>query len=95
MSGDTTLYVIAYDIPNDKRRGKIHKILSGFGAWTQFSLFECFLNKRQLVAMRAQLDEIMHSDEDSVRIYPLCKMCQSTVETIGSPEPHEPQVYFG
>ena len=36
----TTLYVVAYDIPSDKRRTKVHKILCGYGAWTQFSLFD-------------------------------------------------------
>ena len=40
----TTCYVIAYDIPDDKRRTKVHKILLGYGKWTQYSLFECFLN---------------------------------------------------
>lgn len=94
-AADTMLYVIAYDIPNDKRRTKVHKILSGFGAWTQYSLFECFLNRRQMVGMRAQLDAIMNSDEDSVRIYPLCKTCQSAVETVGSAAPEDPLLYFG
>lgn len=41
----TTLYVVAYDISSDKWRTKIHKILSGFGHWTQFSFFECFLSE--------------------------------------------------
>ena len=35
----TTCYVIAYDIPDDKRRNNIHKLLLGFGKWTQYSLF--------------------------------------------------------
>ena len=48
-SSPTTCYVIAYDIPEDRRRTKVHKILSGFGTWTQYSLFECFLSKKELI----------------------------------------------
>lgn len=46
VNSQTTCYVIAYDIPDDKRRTKVHKLLSGFGKWTQYSLFECFLTKK-------------------------------------------------
>ena len=36
----TTFTIVAYDIPSDKRRTKIHKLLCGFGKSTQFSLNE-------------------------------------------------------
>ena len=83
------LYIVAYDIPNDKRRTKLHKMLCGFGDWTQYSLFECYLNERDLVRLRAKLDDLIEPDEDSVRLYPLCAACQKAVETIGSPLPEE------
>ncbi|MEX0269390.1 CRISPR-associated endonuclease Cas2, partial [Leptolyngbyaceae cyanobacterium UHCC 1019] len=35
--------VISYDISEDKRRTKIHKILKSYGQWMQFSVFECDL----------------------------------------------------
>jgi CRISPR-associated protein Cas2 len=85
----TMLYVIAYDIPSDKRRTKVHKALCGFGDWTQYSLFECFLDARELVKLRARLDALLNPQEDSVRIYPLCGACQGSVETIGSKPPEE------
>ncbi len=34
-NSQTTCYVIAYDIPDNKRRTKVHEILLGFGTWTQ------------------------------------------------------------
>ncbi len=46
-SRQSSLYVVAYDIPDDKRRTRVHKILKGFGQWTEFSLFECFLTKKE------------------------------------------------
>ncbi len=56
-SNQTTCYVIAYDIPNDKRRMKVHKILQGYSKWTQYSLSECFLTRKQLLLLRSKLTE--------------------------------------
>jgi CRISPR-associated protein Cas2 len=90
----STLYVVAYDIPNDRRRAKVHKALCGFGEWTQYSLFECFLDARELVQLRAKLQPLLEPDEDSVRIYPLCSDCKDSVETIGSKPPEEKTTYI-
>ena len=95
MSTSTTLYVFAYDIPDDKRRTKIHKILSGFGEWTQYSVFECFLDKRELVLLRSKIYEVIDVDEDSIRTYPICEADRKHIETIGSPPPEEKIAYFG
>ena len=89
----TTLYVIAYDIPNDRRRTKVHKLLCGFGEWTQFSLFECFLTKKENLVLRGKLDRLVKADEDSIRFYPICAACLARVETIGSARPGEPMVF--
>ncbi len=89
-SGDTTLYIIAYDIPNDKRRSKVHKLLCGYGSWTQFSLFECWLSRRQLLELQAKLARLLDTQSDSVRCYPLCASCQRKVITVGGPRPHNP-----
>lgn len=88
------LYVIAYDIPNDRRRVKVHKALCGFGEWTQYSLFECFLDKKELVQLRAKLHALLEPEEDSVRIYPLTSDCRELVETIGQPPPSPKTVYL-
>jgi len=85
--------VIAYDIPNDRRRTKVHQILLGFGKWTQYSLFECFLSGKELVLLQAKLAEHLEAREDSVRFYPLCATCVQKVETIGGPPPAEELVY--
>lgn len=84
---EITCYVIAYDIPNDKRHTKVHKILLGYGKWTQYSLFECFLTKKQLLLLQAKLKEHLQIEEDSVRFYPQCANCVSKVETVGGPPP--------
>ena len=58
-----TCYVIAYDIPDDKRRTKIHKVLLGFGKWTQYSLFECFLSRKDLILLRSKLAEHLVAEQ--------------------------------
>ena len=90
---DTRLYIVAYDIPSDKRRTKVHKVLSGFGQWTQYSLFELFLSDKELVLLQNKLEKLLDAEKDSVRFYPLCAACLKQVETVGSPLPQEPKVF--
>jgi len=88
-SSQTTCYVIAYDIPDDRRRTKVHQILMGFGKWTQYSLFECFLSRKDLILLQSKLDEYLKETQDSVRFYPLCANCVEKVQTIGGPPPQD------
>jgi CRISPR-associated protein Cas2 len=93
-TGETTLYVISYDISNDRRRAKVHAILSGFGAWTQYSLFECYLSSKELIVLRSRLAQVLHAD-DHVRFYALCQACRGRVEVCGHRDkPQEPQVFI-
>ncbi len=89
----SSFYVVAYDIPDDKRRTKVHKVLKGFGQWTEFSLFECFLTKKEVLQMRAKLDKHLDARTDRVRIYLICDACLPKIETIGIPEPVEQTSY--
>jgi len=91
---ERTLYVVAYDIPSDRRRNKVHKTLCGFGRWTQYSLFECYLSDKELVALRGRLDRLLKPAEDSVRFYHICAGCVAKVQTVGSPRPSEEKVFI-
>lgn len=88
-----TFYVIAYDIPDDRRRTKVHNTLCGFGKWTQYSLFECYLTQKELITLQGKLEKILRSEEDSVRFYSLCETCLGKVVTIGSEKPSEQDVF--
>ncbi len=93
-SKQNTLYIVAYDIPDDRRRTKVHKTLLGFGEWTQYSLFECYLTAKELVVMVEKLNRILDPSEDSLRIYPLCEACERKVKTIGSEKPAPKDVFI-
>ena len=91
---DRTLYVVAYDIPSDRRRRKVHKTLCGFGRWTQYSLFECYLTKKERLTLGGKLDTLLEPEEDSVRFYPLCSACVDRVKTVGSDAPEEETAFI-
>ena len=90
----STLYLVAYDISNDKRRTKVHRTLCGFGQWTQYSFFECFLDEKELISLEHRLNNILNEQKDNVRIYRICASCQDKTKTIGSSPPAEDKVYL-
>lgn len=76
--------VISYDISDDRRRTKVHKVLKSYGQWMQFSLFECHdLTEAQYAKLRSRLNRLIKLEEDSVRFYFLCACCREKVERIG------------
>lgn len=89
----TLFYLIIYDLPDtkpaNKRRTRLHKLLSGYGKWTQFSVFECFLNSVQFAKLQTQIEKIIKSDEDSVRIYVLDAGAVKKTITYGSEKPRQ------
>lgn len=91
---ETAFYVVSYDIPEDRRRGRVHKMLSGFGEWRQFSLFECFLTRAQYLQLQERLRELVVPAEDQVRVYRLCQNCIGQVLAIGQERPQERTTYI-
>lgn len=89
------LYVVSYDISDDGRRQHVHTLLTGFGTWVQYSVFECFLDRKQRMILEARLLEEIHQREDTIRIYSLCGACLPKVEVLGHSEPPQnKQVYL-
>lgn len=76
--------VICYDIPDNERRNRLSKVLEGFGRRVQKSVFECDLTPRQYQVLRRRLARIYKPDDDLIRFYTLCQVCNQRIETIGS-----------
>ena len=76
-------YVVAYDIPDDKRRKKIADLLEGYGKRVQYSVFECLLTQAKYDELRLKLKKRVKLSEDSVRFYPLSRQNLNQVETWG------------
>lgn len=78
-----TFAVVVYDIPADKRRNKLHKTLKDFGDPVQFSVFECWLNKKEMESMLKRVKHIIRPKLDHVRIYTICQACQAKIMVLG------------
>ena len=59
-------FVVTYDICDPKRLRKVYKLMLGWGEHLQLSVFQCELNHRELVELRAALARIIHHLEDQV-----------------------------
>lgn len=87
--------VISYDVPEDKRRTKIHKTLKSYGQWVQYSVFECAdLTETQYARLRSRLSKLIKPDEDSILFFFLCACCQRKIERIGGVAPVDRTVFF-
>ncbi|MDE0323240.1 MAG: CRISPR-associated endonuclease Cas2 [Candidatus Poribacteria bacterium] len=73
-------YVISYDIPDDKRRNQLAKVLKGFGTRVQYSVFEAHLSRTQYAELKRAVTHVINLSEDSVRYYVLCGACTGRIE---------------
>lgn len=67
-------YLVAYDIRDDKRLRRVAKVLEGFGARMQYSVFRCRLSERDVERLRWELSKVL-GDEDDVLYLGLCERC--------------------
>jgi len=89
------LIAVAYDIPSDRRRTKLADHLENFGRRVQLSVFECLLEEKQVERMRAGIERLIDTEEDTVRIYRLCGTCEERVEILGrGVRSEDPDVYI-
>jgi CRISPR-associated protein Cas2 len=75
MSQKKTFVVIAYDIPDDRRRTRLHNKLKSFGTAVQYSVFEAILDRTNLARMKEMIRAEIKG-EDLVRLYFLCRHCR-------------------
>ena len=68
MATDERLYVVVYDIADSKRWRTIFKTMHGYGDWIQLSVFQCRLTSVRHAELVADLDRIIHHDNDHVVI---------------------------
>ena len=79
---DEHLYIVTYDIADDKRWRAIFKLMHGFGEWQQLSVFQCRLTRSRHIELTQQLGNLMSMSEDHVLIF-----------DVGPAESLQPKVY--
>lgn len=78
--------VVSYDIPDDRRRSNVSKVLLDFGARVQYSVFECIMDAGSHQEMIQRLSRIIVEEEDKIRVYGLCAKCEGAITVMGSGE---------
>jgi CRISPR-associated protein Cas2 len=89
------LIVVSYDVPSDRRRTRLAHTLKDFGERVQYLVFECHLDERALQTLRERVTRLLDLQEDSVRIYRLCKECDRLLEVLGTAQRRtdDPETY--
>jgi CRISPR-associated protein Cas2 len=65
------VYIVCYDVADDKRLRKTYKKMRGFGDPMQYSVFRCELSPTEKQRMQAALWEILNWEKDRVMLVDL------------------------
>lgn len=80
--------LITYDVnitspQGAKRLRNVARACMDYGKRVQNSVFECILTEAQFVKLKNQIEDIIDTEQDSVRFYILGKNWKRKIETIG------------
>ena len=64
-------YLIAYDIAEPRRLGRVARYLCQHAYRVQYSVFVALLSKSRLNDILHELEDIIDPREDDIRVYPL------------------------
>lgn len=82
------LYIVTYDIVDDKRRTGVFEFLKRYGTHLQYSVFQCELSQKQLSELVSAAGELINSAEDQILLFdlgPTSGRSQEAVLSIGLP----------
>lgn len=80
------MYIVSYDITNDRCRNKIAKELENYGLRVQYSVFECDITKKKMDELYEKLIKLLQKDSTgNIRIYSLCETCKGKTRILGVP----------
>jgi len=86
-----SVFLVTYDVSDDRRRELVFRTLRGFGDHLQFSVFRCELSETESVRLRARLREAIKPTEDQVLfadLGPVEGRGASAIDALGSPYTH-------
>ena len=79
------LFIVTYDIADQKRWRRVFKAMHGYGDWIQLSVFQCRLTGRRRAEMETRLRELVKNGEDHVLLLDLgpADRIELAIESIG------------
>lgn len=66
-----TLYIVTYDIRDDRRLRRVFRLMRGYGDHLQYSVFRCELSDRERAELILRLTEVMRLSDDQALFFPL------------------------
>ena len=81
------LVLIVYDVTSDRRRTRLHKLLSRYGVPVQESAFEARLERAEKTMLLDEIERLINKEEDAVNVYPIPKDVEEKVVELGKPRP--------
>lgn len=65
------VYLVTYDISDDRRLRAVFKKMNGFGEHLQYSVFQCELSDKERMEMIAALNPLINHNEDQILVFSL------------------------
>jgi len=88
-----TLYLVAYDITQPRRLGKVRRILKEYATGGQLSVYECFLTDGERARVEAALLKCINPEKDRVHIFTMD--ARSRTHTLGiAVQPRDPAYFY-
>jgi CRISPR-associated protein Cas2 len=87
---DEHLYIVAYDISDQKRWRRVFRMMHGYGEWLQLSVFQCRMSRRRHAEMVATLDQLIHHSEDRIVVMDVGPADRVTPKVVSMGQEYEP-----
>lgn len=81
-------FLVTYDICDDKRLRRVFKLMRDWGDHLQYSVFECQLNRAELIELKDRLKQLIHAAQDQVLFVdlgPAAGRGERVIEALGRP----------
>lgn len=88
-----TLYLIAYDITDDRRLTRTRELLKGYSTGGQKSVYECFLTDGELRHVAQRLAWLIDTEKDRVHVFTID--ARSRTHALGiALQPKDPEYFY-
>lgn len=77
------LWVVCYDVADDRRRQRLAQWLLGQGDRVLESVYECVWRADQLAAVRERLQALIDPGADALSLSPVCLACRGSAVADG------------
>lgn len=80
-------YLVAYDVSDDARLRKVHRVLRNFGDALQYSVFCCDLSPRERTLFETEVFQVMNLAQDRLLVAdlgPVAGRAEAAIATFGA-----------